>query len=171
MTAARSCGRMPGEGSLLKGEQSRSLPGVIADRFSRSRVIAISLAAWSLVTAATGLVSGSGQLFALRVLLGVAECVYLPAALGLLADYHGSNTRATALGIHSGGLTFGMIAGGTAAGYIADHFGWRPSFLLLGAAGLLLAGFAAVWMFTYKLSFRNCPAFWLVKVGVLAAFQ
>jgi MFS family permease len=120
--------------------------GVIADRFSRSRLIAISLFAWSLVTAASGLVTSSGQLFLLRVLLGISECVYLPAALGLLADYHGPNTRATALGIHTGALTAGMIAGGTAAGYLADRIGWRVCFVILGALGIVLATFAAMWL-------------------------
>jgi MFS family permease len=125
--------------------------GVIADRISRGRLIAISLAAWSLVTAATGLVTDSSQLFVLRVLLGLSECLYLPAAIGLLADYHGPDTRATALGIHSGGLTMGMVAGGTAAGFLADRFGWRPGFFLLGAIGLVLAAVAAVWL-------RDAPA-------------
>ena len=125
--------------------------GVIADRISRSRLIAISLAAWSLVTAATGLVTDSSQLFTLRVLLGLSECIYLPAAIGLLADYHGSDTRATALGIHSGGLTMGMVAGGTAAGFLADRVGWRPCFLLLGVIGVILAAVAAVWL-------RDAPA-------------
>jgi MFS family permease len=135
-------------GSLFLWSYAFTSPvaGVIADRFSRSRLISISLAAWSVVTAATGLVAAAEHLFALRILLGVAECLYLPAALGLLADYHDPDTRATALGIHAGGLTFGMIAGGTAAGYLGDHFGWRPCFVILGVAGVALAGFAALWL-------------------------
>jgi MFS transporter, Spinster family, sphingosine-1-phosphate transporter len=135
-------------GSLFLWSYAFTSPfaGVVADRFSRSRLIAISLAAWSMVTAATGLVTDASQLFGLRVLLGISECVYLPAALGLLADYHGSDTRATALGIHTGGLTAGMIAGGTAAGYLADRVGWRPSFLILGVLGVALAAVAAVWL-------------------------
>lgn len=118
--------------------------GFIADRVSRSRLVVASLTAWSIVTGATGLVSDSRQLYVLRGLLGLTECLYLPAAVGLLADYHGPRTRATALGIHSGGLTFGVIAGGTAAGYLGDHFGWRSPFLILGGAGILLAGLLSV---------------------------
>jgi MFS transporter, Spinster family, sphingosine-1-phosphate transporter len=135
-------------GSLFLWSYAFTSPvaGIVADRVSRSRLIAISLAAWSIVTAATGLVTNSGQLFGLRILLGVSECVYLPAALGLLADYHGPNTRATALGIHSGALTAGMIAGGTAAGFLADRVGWRPSFLILGAIGVVLAAAAGIWL-------------------------
>ena len=135
-------------GSLFLWSYAISSPvaGVIADRFSRSRLVVLSLAAWSVVTAATGLVTDSGQLYVLRVLLGFAECLYLPAALGLIADYHGPSTRATALGMHTGALTFGMIAGGTLAGFLGDRLGWRPSFMVLGFAGILLAGAAATWL-------------------------
>lgn len=113
--------------------------GVLADRFSRSRLVVLSLAAWSLVTIWTGFSHNSTELLVTRVLLGVTECAYLPAALALIADHHSTKTRATALGLHVAGLNFGLIAGGTLAGYLGDHLGWRPSFYILGAAGLLLA--------------------------------
>lgn len=120
--------------------------GVIADRRSRSRLVAISLGLWSLVTGLTGLVTQTEQLYVLRLLLGISECLYLPAALGLIADYHEQDTRATALGAHSAALSIGMVAGGTVAGFLGDSFGWRPCFFLLGGAGLVLSAFAAVWL-------------------------
>ncbi|MFN7919941.1 MAG: MFS transporter [Bryobacteraceae bacterium] len=128
-------------GSLFLWSYAFTSPfaGILADRVSRSRLIAISLALWSLVTAATGLVSNPEQLFALRLLLGISECLYLPAALGLVADYHGPLTRATALSVHASGLSFGMIAGGTVAGFLGDRLGWRPCFFILGGAGVALA--------------------------------
>src|SRR5262249_43568406 len=139
---------MAAVGSLFLWSYAATSPiaGMVADRISRSRLIALSLALWSIVTALTGLVTGTTQLYVLRVFLGIAECLYLPAAMGLLADYHRSDTRATALGIHTAGLSFGMIAGGTASGYLGEHFGWRPAFFMLGAIGLVLSGIAAVWL-------------------------
>jgi MFS transporter, Spinster family, sphingosine-1-phosphate transporter len=113
--------------------------GILADRFSRSRLVVLSLAAWSLVTIWTGFAHSSTELLVTRILLGVTECAYLPAALALLADHHSTETRATAVGLHLAGLNFGLIAGGTLAGYLGDHLGWRPSFYILGAAGLMLA--------------------------------
>jgi MFS family permease len=135
-------------GSLFLWSYAVTSPmaGMVADRISRSRLIAVSLAAWSIVTAVTGFVIRPSELYILRVLLGIAECLYLPAALGLLADYHQSDTRATALGIHAAGLSVGMIAGGTASGYLGEHFGWRPAFFVLGTLGLLLSAIAAVWL-------------------------
>ena len=74
----------------------------------------------------------------MRVLLGLAEAAYIPAATALIADYHGSDTRAKAIGIHIAGFSLGMIGGGSLAGYLGQRLGWRPSFFVLGAAGLLL---------------------------------
>jgi MFS transporter, Spinster family, sphingosine-1-phosphate transporter len=147
-------------GSLFLWSYAFASPvaGIIADRVSRSRLIAISLVAWSLVTAATGLVTNSSQLFTIRVLLGLSECLYLPAALGLLADYHGPNTRATALGFHSGALTMGMVAGSTVSGFLADRFGWRPCFLILGMVGVILATVAAMWLRDAPVSLPDATA-------------
>ena len=59
--------------------------GMLADRFSRSGLIVVSLAAWSLIMTLCGFVSGIQQLLALRVLLGLAESLYVPAAVTLIA--------------------------------------------------------------------------------------
>ncbi len=120
--------------------------GYLADRVSRSRTIVLSLAAWSAITLVTGLAANMGQLLVTRLLLGFAEAAYLPAAIALIADYHSSRTRATAIGLHSAGLTFGLIAGGTGAGYLGQHFGWRAGFFTLGVAGLALAFLAHLWL-------------------------
>jgi predicted MFS family arabinose efflux permease len=112
------------------------LAGYLGDRFSRSSLITWSLVAWSLVTAATGLVSTSRQLLAMRVVLGIAECLYIPASIALIADHHPAHSRAKAMAIHLSGLYAGMVAGGTLAGYLADRYSWRSSFLVLGGIGL-----------------------------------
>jgi predicted MFS family arabinose efflux permease len=112
---------------------------MLADRVSRSRMIVISLVVWSLVTVWTGAASSTNELLLTRVLLGIAECAYLPAAIALIADHHAPETRATALGIHLCGLNLGLVAGGGLAGFLGETYGWRSSFLVLGAAGLGLA--------------------------------
>ncbi|HWC00254.1 MAG TPA: MFS transporter [Bryobacteraceae bacterium] len=131
-------------GSLFLWSYALGSPlcGVLADRVSRSRLVVWSLTGWSLATILSGLVTATWQLLTARVLLGLSECAYLPAALALLADHHKAETRATAMGLHNAGLSFGLVAGGLAAGYIGEHFGWRPGFLALGTAGLLLAALA-----------------------------
>src|SRR5258708_451543 len=54
--------------------------GYIGDRFDRSRIIVWSLAGWSATTLLTGLVDSQWQLLTTRVVLGLVESMYLPAA-------------------------------------------------------------------------------------------
>ena len=118
------------------------LGGYLGDRVSRARLIAFSLAGWSLVMAASAFAASAAQLLVMRALLGVPEAAYIPAATALIADHHGPETRAKAIGIRIAGFSFGMIGGGWLAGYLGEHFGWRPCFGILGAAGLLLSAVA-----------------------------
>src|ERR1022692_570197 len=74
--------------------------GFMADRFSRSRVIIISMMVWSAVTLLTSYAKTFPQLLAMRGLMGVSEACYLPAALALIMDYHRGATRSLAVGLH-----------------------------------------------------------------------
>lgn len=113
--------------------------GWLADRIPRVTVVVASLAAWSAVTIWTGMARSLTELLLSRVFLGLAESAYLPAAVALLADHHDGARRGTAIGIHTAGLSFGTIAGATLAGYLGERFGWRSTFLFLGAVGIGLA--------------------------------
>jgi MFS family permease len=116
------------------------LGGFLGDRFGRKRVIIFSLVLWSLVSVAMGEARSFPPLLLCVALMGVSEACYLPAALALIADYHGERSRSLATGIHQSGAYVGMVAGGMGAGWMGEHYGWRPVFLLLGAAGVLYAG-------------------------------
>lgn len=115
------------------------IAGTLGDRWSRTRLVTGSLLAWSAVTALMGLATGYPMLLMLRVGLGAAECLFLPAAIALIASYHGTPTRARAMSFIQIGANAGMVIGGSAAGYFADQYGWRSGFLVLGGAGILLA--------------------------------
>lgn len=111
--------------------------GYLADRHSRSRIVLFSLLGWSAVMAVTGFAADVKSLIVLRLVLGVVESAYLPAAIALIAEHHGPETRAKAMAVHSIGLNLGVVAGGTVAGYLGDHFGWRPGFWILGGVGIV----------------------------------
>jgi MFS transporter, Spinster family, sphingosine-1-phosphate transporter len=115
------------------------LAGGLADRWSRRRVVIGSLFVWSVVMVVTGFAGGFTSLLALRIALGIAESIYLPAATALLADHHSPATRGRAMSLHSVGLNCGVVLGGAAAGYLAEHFGWRTGFWVLGGLGIVLA--------------------------------
>jgi MFS family permease len=114
--------------------------GYLADRYSRRYVIAGSLAVWSFVTWATGIVTTYEQLLWTRALMGISEAFYIPAALALISDYHPGNTRSRAVGLHQMGIYLGVIIGGF-GGYAADHpdLGWRWAFEACGLVGIAYA--------------------------------
>ena len=113
--------------------------GILADRFSRSRLVVSSLVLWSIITLLCGTAVGLASLLALRIALGFSESLYLPAAGALLGDHHGPETRGRAMGLHVMGLHLGVIFGGLFAGTLAERFGWRAGFFVLGASGIGLS--------------------------------
>ena len=113
--------------------------GALADRRSRRRLVIGSLAAWSAVTMLVGLAHDFPLLLALRLGLGLAECLFLPAAVALIAEYHGTPTRGRALSLVLLGVNGGMVFGGSFTGFMADHHGWRSGFWILGLGGIGLA--------------------------------
>jgi MFS family permease len=114
------------------------LAGYLGDRFSRSALVTWSIVAWSVVTILTAFVQTTEQLLSMRVLLGIAESLYIPASLALIAEHHATPTRAMAMSLHLAGFYSGVVFGGTVAGYLGESYGWRPSLLVLGSVGLLL---------------------------------
>ena len=115
------------------------LAGYVGDRVNRSWIVIGSLAGWSLVTLLAGFATAPWQLLGMRLLLGVVESLYIPAGMALVAEYHGSKTRGTALGLLSIGNYVGLLGGGTAGGYLGEHYGWRSPLWVLGVAGIVLA--------------------------------
>jgi len=111
----------------------------LADKHSRVTIISVCLAIWSLMTALSGLVQGYWQLLAARIGVGVGEAGGSPPSHSLIADYFPVSERATALGIYALGIPVGILFGNLAGGWIAEFFGWRAAFLLVGIPGILLA--------------------------------
>lgn len=120
--------------------------GWFADRFSRSRVIILSLVVWSLVTWATSFAKTYDQLLVTRALMGISEACYIPAALALIADYHRGSTRSLATGIHMSGIYAGMALGGM-GGWMAETYGWSSGFFTFGLVGIF---FSLVLMFLLR---------------------
>lgn len=112
---------------------------LIADRWNRRNLIGLSLAVWSGMTALSGLAMNFWQLAAARIGVGIGEAGCSPSAHSMLADLYPAKERATALGIYSLGIPFGIMFGLFAGGAIADTFGWRTAFFIVGIPGLVLS--------------------------------
>jgi MFS family permease len=134
--------------------------GYLADRFGRVRIILASLLVWSAVTWLTGHAQNLEQLLWARGLMGISEACYLPAALALIVDRHGERSKSLATGLHQSGLYCGMILGGAGGGWAGEHYGWRPIFTVLGAAGIIYFGVLWLTLSRQKATTRGeSPAF------------
>lgn len=111
----------------------------LADRANRRNIIAAGLAFWSLMTVATGYVSSMVQLAAARLLLGAGEAAALPPANSIIADLFPPSRRPLALAIFGTANSIAFIALFPIAGWVAQTYGWRQMFIVMGAPGLLLA--------------------------------
>jgi len=112
---------------------------MIADRTSRSRVIAGALTVWSAFTALCGTATSFGQLFFYRLGVGVGEAGGVAPSYALIADYFPPQRRARALAIFSLGIPLGLAAGTLVGAYLAAWIDWRAAFIAMGLAGIALA--------------------------------
>ena len=112
---------------------------LLADKTSRSGVVAASLAVWSGFTALCGTAAGFGQLFLYRLGVGVGEAGGVAPSYALIADYFPPERRARALAIFSLGIPIGLAGGTLAGAYIAHAVSWRAAFVVMGIAGVSLA--------------------------------
>ena len=117
--------------------------GYIADRYRRTRIIAIVLASWGAISALNAGVTSYAQFAAVRAMLGVGETIDNPASQSLIADYYKPTLRGRAYAFQRVAPTVGTALGTILGGVVAAVAGWRWAFLLVGVPGSLLA--VVVW--------------------------
>ena len=110
-----------------------------ADRGNRRNLIALALATWSGMTAVCGLATNFWQLALARIGVGIGEAGSSPPSHSIIADLYPPAERATAMGIFSLGINFGLMTGFLVGGWISQWYGWRIAFYTVGLPGLLLA--------------------------------
>ncbi|HZC38828.1 MAG TPA: MFS transporter, partial [Sphingomicrobium sp.] len=113
----------------------------LADRTSRSKVIAAAVALWSGFTALCGTAGSFLQLFLFRMGVGVGEAGGVAPSYALIADYFPPERRARALAIFSLGIPLGSTGGTLIGAYLASWIDWRAAFMAMGIAGIVLAPF------------------------------
>ncbi|MEZ5599443.1 MAG: MFS transporter [Pseudomonadales bacterium] len=111
----------------------------LADRYSRVRILAVSMVVWSAMTAVCGLANNFLTLLAARVGVGIGEAGASPPSHSLISDYFPLEKRATALSIYALGIPFGSMIGNYVGGWGAANLGWRDTFLLVGLPGIAVA--------------------------------
>jgi hypothetical protein len=114
-------------------------PARIADHSSRTRLLAICLGLWSLMTAASGMARNFSQLFILRMGAGVGEAGCFPAAQLLIGELFPRERRAIAVSVFQCGAVVGGSSGLLIFGMLGQHYGWRVSLQTIPISGQPLA--------------------------------
>ncbi|HEY7888216.1 MAG TPA: MFS transporter [Steroidobacteraceae bacterium] len=118
--------------------------GWLLDRFGSRVIYAGSILLWSLFTllqGAAGLLAGAlavAALFALRLLVGLAEAPAFPGNSRIVAAWFPGGERATAAAIFNSGQYFATVMFAPVMAWLTHRFGWPSVFVFLGGAGLLL---------------------------------
>ena len=113
--------------------------GRLSDTWHRTRVIAIGVTFWSVLTATSGLAIGYWTYLFTRMGVGIGEASCAPAGQALIGDLYPAEKRARAMGIFMMGLPLGLFASYLLSGAIAEAWGWRAAFFVACLPGLILA--------------------------------
>lgn len=131
-----------------------SLPlGRLADGWLRNRLLSLSIAGWSLMTALGGMANSFGVLAISRLGVGIGEASVQPAGMSLLSDHFPKERRGTVTAAIAASIALGLgvalwIGGATAdwwdgaykaGGAPLSLKGWQAAFLVASLPGFVLA--------------------------------
>ena len=122
---------------LLAYAAMQLIAGRLIDRVGTRLGFTISIIWWSCANMLHGLATGVTSLSAYRFLLGVGEAGNFPAALKAIAEWFPPAERSKAVGILSAGPGLGSIIAKPLVAWLVLSYGWRWSFVVTGALGLL----------------------------------
>jgi MFS family permease len=111
---------------------------ILADRYSRRNIIAISVVVWSAMTAFSGMAANYFQLALARIGVGIGEAGSSPPSHSMISDLFPPESRATAMGIYATGINIGVLIGFLVGGWIDQWYGWRMAFFVVGIPGVIL---------------------------------
>ena len=114
-----------------------SIPvGWLADRTSRSKVLAVACAVWSAATMCCGGAANFLQFACAYMTVGFGEAGGVPPSYSIISDYFPPGRRGRALGLYNIGPPIGSALGIAFGASIAAAFSWRYAFVVLGSVGL-----------------------------------
>lgn len=130
-------GALTGVVALMVGVLTVPL-SLAADRLGRVASVTLMALLWSAATLACGLAQNYEQMLAARLFVGVGEAAYGSVGLAIVFGVFPSTMRATMTGSFMAGGVFGSVIGVALGGFVAEHFGWRMSFVSMAVIGLVL---------------------------------
>jgi predicted MFS family arabinose efflux permease len=111
----------------------------LAEHRSRTRLIAACVGLFGVMATLCSTAQGFGRLVLFRVGVGIGDGGFAPPVGSLIGDHYPMSRRASAMAIIWLGAPLGVVAGSVLGGYLAEHYGWRTTFIAIGLAGVLVS--------------------------------
>lgn len=126
---------------------SNGVSGPLVDRLGTRLGYAVCMFVWSTAGMLHALAVGARSLAGFRFLLGIGEAGNWPAGVKVATEWFPARERALACGIFNSGAAIGAIVAAPLVSWLALSFGWKTTFVVIGATGYLwLAG----WWLIYR---------------------
>lgn len=112
--------------------------GRLSDRIGRKTVIAVACVIWSILTMLSGVATSFMILVLLRIGVAVGEAGAGAPSVAMISELYPPRLRARALAIFGLGPAVGAVLGIGFGGVLAEIYGWRATFIIVGAPGILI---------------------------------
>lgn len=113
--------------------------GLWAVNHNRVNFIAFAAAVWGAMTVAGGFAQSFVQLMLTRIGVGIGEAGGMPPSQALVSELYGPKERGAALAILASGVNAGVFLAFLAGGFVAQRYGWRVAFIVVGIPPIVLA--------------------------------
>jgi ACS family hexuronate transporter-like MFS transporter len=128
------------------------ISGVIVDRWGTRLGLGIFMVWWSVANMLHAFVTSAFQLGVFRFLLGVGESGNFMAATKASSEWFPAKERALVNGLVNAGAAVGAIVSGPLIVWLYLNYGWRSTFVITGAIGLV---WLVAWLFFYHLPHQH----------------
>jgi len=117
--------------------------GTLGDRFGRKRTLQGGLLLFGGGSLAVLAVQTSGQLIALRAVMGLGGAMIMPATLSIISNVFPREERGKAIGIWAAMASVGIGLGPLAGGVLLEYFDWTSVFMVNVPVAALALGLGA----------------------------
>jgi MFS transporter, ACS family, glucarate transporter len=138
--------------------------GMLADRWGARIMLAAVVTVWSIFTAVTGLTWGLVSLLIARFLFGVGEAGAYPTVSRAFFAWLPAGERGLAQGINNSGARIGAAAALPVIAWAVTALGWRETFFILGAVGIV---WATAWYWWFRDTPADHPAMSVAELAVI----